>query len=65
MFEKFNQLSFVIGFFFTLVALVLLGGYFFSPALAHSINLYTGIGLLVFGLLMINLKGEESSNPDL
>jgi hypothetical protein len=65
MFEKFNQLSFVIGFFFTLVAIVLLVGYFFSSALAHAINLYTGIGLLVFGLIMINLKGEESSSPDL
>jgi hypothetical protein len=58
MYEKFNQLSFVIGFFFSLVALVLLLGYFFSDALAHSINLYTGIVLLVFGLVMINLKSE-------
>ena len=65
MYEKFNQLSFVIGFFFTLVALVLLVGYFFIPSLDHAINLYTGIGLLVFGLIMINLKGEESNNPDL
>jgi cytochrome c biogenesis protein CcdA len=58
MYEKFNQLSFVIGFFFSLVALVLLLGYFFSDALDHAINLYTGIVLLVFGLVMINLKSE-------
>lgn len=58
MYEKFNQLSFVIGFFFTLVALVLLLGYFFASALTHAINLYTGIVLLVFGLVMINLKSE-------
>jgi len=65
MLEKFNQLSFVIGIFFTLVALVLLLGYFFNTSLHHQINLYTGIGLLVFGLIMINLKGEESTDPDL
>lgn len=58
MYEKFNQLSFVIGFFFTLVALVLLLGYFLTSALTHAINLYTGIVLLVFGLVMINLKSE-------
>jgi hypothetical protein len=58
MYEKFNQLSFVIGFFFSLEALVLLLGDFFSDALAHAINLYTGIVLLVFGLVMINLKSE-------
>jgi hypothetical protein len=58
MYEKFNQLSFVIGFFFSLVASVLVLGYFFSDALAHVINLYTGIVLLVFGLVMINLKSE-------
>jgi hypothetical protein len=33
-------------------------GYFFSDALDHAINLYTGIVLLVFGLVMINLKSE-------
>lgn len=65
MLEKFNQLSFVIGIFFTLVALVLLLGYFFIASLHHEINLYTGIGLLFFGLIMINLKGEESTDPDL
>jgi cytochrome c biogenesis protein CcdA len=65
MLEKFNQLNFVIGFFFTLVALVLLLGYFFIAFLHHQINLYTGIGLLVFGLMMIKLKGEESTDPDL
>jgi hypothetical protein len=59
MLEKFNQLSFVIGFFFTLVALVLLIGYFLTSALSEKINLYTGICLLVFGLVMINLKSEE------
>ncbi len=56
MLEKFNQLSFVIGVFFVLVSLVLIGEYFFPIDLPKIINLYTGIGMLVFGLLMIRSK---------
>lgn len=56
MFEKFNQLSFVIGVFFIIVALILLVGYFLSSSLHQHINLYTGVGMIVFGLVMINLK---------
>jgi hypothetical protein len=55
MLEKLNQLSFVIGVFFVLVSLVLFGEYFFSD-LPKDINLYTGIGMLVFGFLMIRAK---------
>lgn len=56
MLEKFNQLSFVIGVFFIIVAAILLIGYLISSPLHHTINLYTGIGMMVFGLGMINLK---------
>lgn len=56
MLEKLNQLSFVIGVFFVLVSLVLFGEYFLSSGLPQDINLYTGIGMLVFGLLMIRAK---------
>jgi len=56
MLEKFNQLSFVIGVFFIIVSLILLIGFLTSNALHHHINLYTGIGMIVFGLVMINLK---------
>lgn len=56
MLQKFNQLSFVIGVFFIVVALILLVGYFASSALHAAINLYTGIGMIVFGLVMINVK---------
>lgn len=56
MLEKFNQLSFVIGLFFILVALVLLVGYSFTKSLAYPINLYTGMALLVFGVIMVRLK---------
>jgi hypothetical protein len=46
----------VIGLFFTLVAIILIGGYFLVEALAAKINLYTGIVFLVFGLLMIVIR---------
>ncbi len=59
MLEKFNQLSFIIGAFFMLVAIVLLGGYLISDDMKQNINLYTGIGLLIFGLFMIKIKASE------
>ena len=54
--ERLNQLSFVIGLFFILVALVLIGGYFLFAELSHNINLYTGMGMGVFGIFMVRLK---------
>jgi hypothetical protein len=56
MLNKLNQLSFVIGVFFIVVALILLIGYFISASLHANINLYTGIGMMVFGVFMINVK---------
>lgn len=54
--EKLNQLSFIIGVFFVLVALVLLVGFVSSASLKHDINLYTGLGMLLFGIVMVRLK---------
>lgn len=59
MLEKLNQLSFIIGAFFILVSIVLLGGYLISTDMKQAINLYTGIGLLIFGLFMIKIKASE------
>jgi hypothetical protein len=56
MLERFNQLSFVIGLFFILVSLILVGGYLLIEQLAHAINLYTGIGMFIFGVFMIRTK---------
>jgi hypothetical protein len=53
MLKRLNDLSFVIGLFFTLVSLILLVGYFISVQLSAAINLYTGIVFLVFGVVMI------------
>jgi len=54
--EKLNQLSFIIGVFFILVALVLLICYLTTSSLKHGINLYTGMAMMVFGLVMVKLK---------
>lgn len=57
MFEKLNELSFVIGVFFIIISLILMAGYFLSPTLHYEINLYTGIGKMVFGIVMVKIKG--------
>lgn len=57
MFEKLNELSFVIGVFFIIISLILMAGYFLSPTLRYEINLYTGIGMMVFGIVMVKIKG--------
>ena len=58
MLKRINELSFVIGLFFTLVAIILLAGYFVIEQLSAKINLYTGIVFLVFGLAMIVVRSK-------
>ncbi len=60
MYKRLNELNFVIGLFFTIVSLILLGGSFFSKELSGRLNIYTGIVFLIFGLMMILIKGERS-----
>jgi len=62
MFKRLNELNFVIGLFFTLVAIILLGNYFFNRALVGKMNLYTGVVFLVFGLVMIILRTRRSDD---
>jgi len=59
MYNRLNNLGFVIGVFFILVALILLIGGLVSASLAYKLNFYTGGGFLVFGLLMV--VGSESA----
>jgi hypothetical protein len=59
MFEKLNQLSFVIGVFFIIVALILIAGYLLSSTLHFDINLYTGIGMMIFGIVMVNINEKQ------
>jgi hypothetical protein len=64
MFRRFNELSFVIGVFFTLVSIILIGGYFLSDKLSAKVNLYTGIVFLVFGLAMILIRTGPKYGKD-
>ncbi len=61
MLNRLTKLSFIIGLFFTIVAVILLAGYYLSPLLSSVLNLYAGIVFLVFGLLMIiiTLKNND------
>jgi hypothetical protein len=64
MFRRINELSFVIGLFFTIVAVILLAGYFISERLSSKINLYTGIVFLVFGLAMVLIRTSSKYGAD-
>jgi hypothetical protein len=59
MIKRLNQLSFIIGIFFILLALILIGGYFISETLHANVNLYSGISFLAFGIIMVWVKGGE------
>lgn len=60
--NRLTQLSFIIGLFFFIVAVILLAGYFLSDILASSLNLYAGIVFSIFGLLMMLAKERISAD---
>jgi predicted membrane channel-forming protein YqfA (hemolysin III family) len=62
MLNKLNQLSFVIGLFFILVAAILIVGYVMGGELKTPINLYSGIGMFLFGIFMVLIKENEEPN---
>lgn len=62
MYKRLNELNFVIGLFFTIVSLILLVGSFISSELSGKINIYTGTVFLIFGLLMIFIKGNKTDS---
>lgn len=62
MLNKLNQLSFVIGLFFILVAAILIVGYVMGGELKTQINLYSGIGMFLFGIFMVLIKENEDPN---
>ncbi len=62
MYKRLNELNFVIGLFFTIVSLILLVGSLLNSELSGRINVYTGIVFLIFGIVMIMIKGNKSSN---
>ena len=60
MYKRLNELSFVIGLFFTLVSLILLAGSLFSSGPASSLTVSSAIVFLVFGVVMILIRGNQS-----
>ncbi len=52
MYKKLNNLGFVIGIFFTIIALILLIGSLFAETLRNKLDLYTGFSFLLFGFCM-------------
>ena len=62
--EKLTDLRLIIGLFFSLSGLVLLVNYFAGVAAKYpELNLYSGIAMLVFGLLMLLFfyKGDKEN----
>ena len=53
MMKRATDLQFIIGMFFSIVAVILLLDYFFQENPSGPLNLYTGLGFFVFGLFMI------------
>lgn len=60
--SRFTLLSFIIGLFFLIVALILVVGYFVSSLLSAAINLYAGILFFLFGIFMVMIK--ENTHPE-
>ena len=62
MYKRLNELSFVIGLFFSIVSVILLVDYFFNKELSKTLNLFTGLAFLAFGLFMIVVKKKKDTN---
>ena len=58
MYKKLNDLQFVIGLFFSIVAVILLLNVMLGNNTAGKLNTLTGAGFLVFGLAMMLIKGK-------
>jgi hypothetical protein len=62
--QKFTDLRFIIGLFFSLTGVILLLSYFLATESNHpQLNLYAGGVMLVFGLVMLVLfyKGDAEN----
>ena len=60
--QKLNQLSFVIGIFFILTALILFGNELLTDS-REKLNLYAASGLLLFGVFMVYISNHEKTAP--
>lgn len=59
MYKKLNDLQFVIGLFFTVVSLILLGSVLMNDGETVKVNIYTGVAFLIFGLCMIFIRSRK------
>jgi hypothetical protein len=60
MYKKLNDLQFVIGLFFSVVSVILLLNVMLGTNVAAKLNTLTGSGFLVFGVLMMLIRGKQS-----
>jgi hypothetical protein len=60
MYKKLNDLQFVIGLFFSIVSLILLGSVLMSEGVSGKLNIYTGVTFLVFGLFMMFVRNKKA-----
>lgn len=56
MYNKLNDLRFVIGLFFSVVSVILLLSVLLGNGATEKLNIYTGVGFLIFGLLMMFMR---------
>jgi hypothetical protein len=63
MYKKFSQLSFVIGLFFTIVAIILLAHALVSPE-GRGMTVNAAIAFLIFGIIMMLVKNRPSMEQD-
>jgi len=59
MFSKLQQLQSIIGIFFSLMGIVLIGQYLLGENQSSHLNLYTGIAFLIFGGGMLWFGKED------
>ena len=63
MYNKLNDLRFVIGLFFSVVSLILIFSVLLSST-TTKLNIYTGVGFFVFGILMMFLRSNKHTQAD-
>lgn len=61
MYQKFTELTFVIGLFFLIVAIILLVNTFTAGAAPTRLDLYTGFAFLLFGLIMMLIRTRKET----
>lgn len=63
--NKLLDLRFVIGVFFSILGILLLGYSFINPTEGESVNRWCGIIFLVFGLIMVILSFGKDAHDEL